>query len=118
MNSDDKYESTLAKQLAMNERTWVALQNHGITQTTLLRLDFLYYCPSESSAQQLAAFLEDETDYEVEMRADRDTKGKWVVEGQTQETSVSREILDQWVEWMVAAGFDHECVFDGWGASV
>ena len=44
--------------------------------------------------------------------------GLWVVSGRTQKTAVSKEILDQWVEWMVAAGFDHQCEFDGWGTSV
>jgi hypothetical protein len=32
--------------------------------------------------------------------------------------AVSLEILDQWVTWMVTAGKEHDCDFDGWGALV
>ena len=40
----------------------------------------------------------------------------WEVTGTTQPTKVSLEILDEWVAWMVAAGFEHGgCRFDGWG---
>jgi hypothetical protein len=40
----------------------------------------------------------------------------WTVTGSTRETKVSHDILDQWVTWMVAAGFETGCEFDGWGA--
>ena len=38
--------------------------------------------------------------------------------GTTQKTKITLEILNQWVTWMVAAGVDHGCLFDGWGTSV
>jgi hypothetical protein len=39
------------------------------------------------------------------------------VNGTTRNTQVSLAILDQWVEWMVAAGEQIAgCEFDGWGA--
>ena len=31
---------------------------------------------------------------------------------------ISPEILDQWVDWMVAAGLERDCEFDGWGTQV
>jgi hypothetical protein len=43
-------------------------------------------------------------------------KKRWVVTGTTQPTKVSLDILNDWVESMVAAGFDRDCAFDGWGA--
>lgn len=105
-------EDVVARQIAMNGQTWEALQSHGVTEETEVRLDFFYRAPDKSSADDLAAFLKAETDYEVAGEPS-------AVIGSTQPTTVSREILDQWVEWMVLAGHEHgRCEFDGWGAAV
>jgi hypothetical protein len=96
----------------MNPETWGALREHGVTEQTELRLDFFYMAPDRESAETLARFLRDETDYEVEANAEG-------VAGSTQTTTVSAEVLDDWVTWMVLAGHEHgRCEFDGWGAEV
>ncbi len=111
----------LSRQLAMNVETWAALQRHGVTERTQLRLDFSYDAPSRAAADKLIAILRAETDYDV---GEPQSSGsffsrKFVVSGTTQETSVSLDILNQWVDWMVAASLQSEgCVFDGWGAQV
>jgi len=102
----------LAKQLAMNEQTWAALQTHGVTPESELRLDFFYGAPSREAADELAAFLREQTDYEVSAADD-------AVAGHTQPTTLDLAKLNQWVEWMVAAGAAKgRCEFDGWGAQV
>jgi Regulator of ribonuclease activity B len=111
-NRDWPPEGVLAKQLAMNEQTWTALQEHGVTTETELRLDFFYVAPSRKSAERLAGFLRTETDYDVRSRHDS-------VTGTTQPRTVDLDVLNQWVEWMVGAGAEHgRCEFDGWGAEV
>jgi hypothetical protein len=45
-------------------------------------------------------------------------KREWTVAGSTQLTRISPEILDQWVDWMVAAGLERNCEFDGWGTEI
>ena len=108
-------EATLRQQLAMNRETWKKLQEHGVDETTELRLDFFYDGPGEAEANELAAFLRAETDYEVAV----DPEEGWAVNGTTRATTISLEILDDWVRWMVAAGAEHGgCEFDGWGAQV
>ena len=105
-------QNVLARQLAMNRQTWATLQAHGVTEETELHLDFTYKATDRDKADELAGFLRAETDYNV---AADDTS----VSGSTQATSVSPEILDQWVTWMVAAGYEHgRCEFDGWGTAV
>jgi hypothetical protein len=105
-------EDVLARQLAMNQQTWTALQAHGVTEETELRLDFTYKATGLDKADELGGFLRVETDYEV--RTD-DTS----VSGTTQATAVSPGVLDQWVTWMVLAGHEHgRCEFDGWGTAV
>jgi hypothetical protein len=105
-------EDVVARQLAMNPKTWAAVQDHGLTEETEIRLDFAYDAPDADAAEQLAAFLRDETDCDV--RAD-----VRAVTGSTQSTTVSASILDEWVRWMVLAGYENgRCRFDGWGAAV
>ena len=103
----------------MNERSWQALQEHGVTEASALRLDFFYVALNEGAAEQLRAFLQDETDYAVQVNSSSGVllrKKNWTVTGQTQPTGVSLDILNDWVGWMVAAGFERDCEFDGWGA--
>ena len=102
----------VAQQQAMNAETWAALQEHGVTEATELRLDFAYDAPNTASGEQLAAFLREQTDYDVS--ADDGS-----VTGSTQLTTLSPTILDEWVEWMVLTGYENgRCRFDGWGAAV
>jgi regulator of RNase E activity RraB len=117
MLTEESYRLNLARQLAMNEKTWARLLELGITGETEVQLDFLYYASNEAAAA-LQAFLKDETDYEVDVHPETGSSGQWIISGRTQKTTISKEILDQWVEWMVAAGFEHQCEFDGWGTSV
>jgi hypothetical protein len=75
-----------------------------------------------AEADQLVAFLHEETDYEVracERPGDVDAEPDWVVIGTTQPTPVSLELLDDWCEWMIAAGAaEGPCAFDGWAAQL
>lgn len=113
------YEDLLSRQLAMNRQTWATLQGHGVDEKTELRLEFSYRAPSRESADHLRLFLEDETDYDVRVESDGLWRKKWRVEGSTQDTTVSQQILDEWVTWMVIAGKEKGgCEFDGWGTSV
>ena len=117
--TEANYEDILAKQLAMNHQTWSALQKHGVTDKSKLRLDFVYNSPNRQAADELCALLREQTDYEVQVESVGSfLRRKWRVEGRTQETAVSPAILDQWVTWMVAAGKERSCAFDGWGTSV
>ena len=113
------YEQILDLQLRENAGTWARLQEHGLDAIEL-RLGFIYMAPGEDEAQQLAGFLREETDYEVEVRSQRErklAKPEWFVVGATQPTPVSLDLLNEWVEWMVAAGAaEGPCAFDGWAA--
>ena len=119
MPEADHYDNILAHQLAMNRETWAALQAHGITEESPVCLDFTYRAPSRQAAQALEALLRKETDYTAAVESDGSLFRKtWTVVGSTQQTTISPEILDQWVLWMVTAGKEAGCDFDGWGTSV
>lgn len=119
MKNEEAARQALAQQLAMNQRSWQALQEHGVTEDSELRLDFFYVAPGEREAEELREFLQRETDYDVRVDSSGGgftRKKSWTVSGTTQPAQVSLDILDQWVGWMVAAGFERDCEFDGWGA--
>ena len=103
----------------MNRETWRALQSRGLTEGAKVRLDFAYNAPDENSAEALKALLQEQTDYEVTVESEGSASSeKWSVLGATNETTISPEILDQWVRWMVTAGKEKGCDFDGWGTEV
>jgi hypothetical protein len=111
---DWKPAELVAAMVGRNAQLWVALTQAGVTEAMELRLDFFYDSAGEASDSELAAFLESETDYEV-LR----TSKQYGVTGSTQPTTVTRQKLDEWVEWMVLAGYEHgHCKFDGWGAPI
>lgn len=117
------YEQLLELQLRRNRDIWAGLQERGVAEDTDLRLGFIYVAPGEPEAQALVDFLHEETDYDVEARARRDDgpvdEDAWFVIGTTQPTPVTLELLDDWVEWMIAAGaVEGPCAFDGWAAQL
>lgn len=119
MKNEQQARRVLAQQLAMNERSWQALQEHGVTEESELRLEFFYVSPGEGEAENLRAFIQEQTDYDVRVRSSGGgfmRKRSWTVTGTTQPTKVSLDILNEWVGWMVATGFESDCEFDGWGA--
>lgn len=117
------YEQLLELQLRTNLDIWAGLREHGVDEETVLRLGFSYVAPDEPEARSLVAFLREETDYDVDVRSrpddDADGGQAWIVLGTTQPTAVTRELLDDWAEWMIAAGAaDGPCAFDGWAAQL
>jgi hypothetical protein len=115
----DWVDKVLARQLAMNAQTWRALQEHGVNETSMINLDFFYTPSGQTEAEQLASFLREDTDYDVEVVSQkRGLFGNgFSVIGKTKPTGVSLEILNDWVRWMVIAGAENgPCEFDGWGA--
>lgn len=117
--ADARFEQKLTTQLTMNRQTWAVLQQHGVTEQSQLRLDFTYNALSKDAAESLVALIQDQTDYKVRVESSGSfLRRKWRVEGTTQPTAISPEILDQWVTWMVMAGKERVCDFDGFGTPV
>jgi hypothetical protein len=72
--------------------------------------------PNREAADRLCTFLQEQTDYNVKVESDGSfLRRRCRVEGSTQNTAVSPAILNQWVTWMVSAGKERACDFNGWG---
>ncbi len=92
-----------------------AFADAGVTEETQLELDFFYMSRGSDADEELADYLTGQTDYDVQACASR----QYGVTGSTEPTKVSVQVLDEWVAWMVRAGYEHgRCKFDGWGAAV
>jgi len=115
MSGDEYEEDLLARQLTMTRAMWNSLVAHGVTESTQISLDFSYRASSYDRANDLQRFLVEEADYKVRVVA---VQERWRVSGTTQPTSVTLPMLEQWVDWMVAAGRQFDCCFDGWGTEV
>lgn len=113
MTDDFSAAEFLKGQLALTRATWARLQEHGVTDGSELQLDFFYAAPTNAKARELKRFLEEKTDYDIRVTADRD---QWILRGHTQRAPLSLAMIEQWAEWMVTAGLNFECAFDGWGA--
>lgn len=115
-------DAVLRKQLTMNPATWQAMTDRGVTEETSLRLDFAYAAPGQDAADRLTAFLQGETDYTVQASSEKKgalSRRVWFVVGTTSATTLSLDVLNQWVKWMVLAGHENgQCEFDGWGAQL
>jgi hypothetical protein len=114
------FEQLLDLQLEQNASALDKLREEGLAEDAPVRLEFFYAAPGEPEARSLVAFLRTETDYTVdafERREGMDANTPWLVVGMTQPTPVSLELLNDWTEWMIAAGAEKgPCAFDGWDA--
>ena len=109
------YEDNFEHQLRMLDVTWDAFKEHGVSEETELVLEFVYLAPNKESANSLNEALEN---YDSSMRSEGLLKKKWFVDGNSHPTTVSKDTLVQWLDFMVALGWEHGCEFDGFGASM
>jgi len=114
------FQALLDNQLEMNPQTWAALQGRGVDENTLLIIDFAFTAKGKAEAEALVSFLREKTTFSAIARAERGTslRKRWIVRGRTQPSTSSLEMLNDWVTFMVKAGYTHACRFDGWGVEV
>ena len=103
----------------MNEATLDRLREVGLRDDSVVQLDFFFFAPDVKSARSLKAHLERNECLDVEV-----IKQGWflwrsfAVEGKSHPTTLSIELLSEWVTWMTVQGVVHNCEFDGWGTEV
>src|SRR3954453_10509253 len=104
-------EDLIATERAINRGRLDLLRMRGIETDAEGTLGFVYMAEQPSDAQRLAQFLRAETDYDVETTDDG-------VTGSTKPMPVTPEALDEWLAWMIQAGYDYgRCRFQGWSTS-
>ena len=109
------YEHNFKHQLEVLDVTWEQFVANGVNDDSELILDIMYLAPNKEAATSLSNALED---YQTETKSEGLFKKKWFVEGATHPTSISKEILVQWLGFMISKGWEYDCEFDGFGASM
>lgn len=115
MKLRNKFEDNLDKQLEMNKITYSRLMDFGLKNNSDVELDFCFLAPNEAQGILLADSLKRNSKYNVETGY---SDASFIIQGKTDEIPISLEVINSWVVDMCARGQEHDCLFDGWGASV
>lgn len=114
----DKYAESRRRQLQMNRQTWGRLTELGVTEETELCLEFVFRCPDQATAEEVAAELGDEGCTTTVARGGSLLRRVWSVSARTRPATWSLAKLDDWVNAMVDCACAYGSDFDGWGTEV
>ncbi len=102
----------LLDHLEGNRTIFGVLERNGWKPGMPLEIDYQYDCPTPEAAVQLVSFLAQGNPGEVWTEESR-------VYGTMPPIPITLEAADEWVVWMIMAGFEQGgCLFDGWGTKV
>lgn len=92
------------------------LQNAGVTEETVIALDFVHFSKSRENAQSLAEQLSE--NYATDVVAGEDEF--WYINGTSRPygLTLSSEQHIGWVEFMADVAQSHACVFSTWSLEV
>jgi hypothetical protein len=114
--SEAAFRQNLAKQIGMAPLTVAQLRKHGVTDLSMLKLEFFFYTNIESKAQELVASLK-QINYEVHAGPSASDRRVFLVTGWTTPMRMDEEGVTGWSKQMCLLGFRNDCEFDGWGTN-
>lgn len=114
--TEQAYKDSLAKQVSMTPQTMAQLRKHGVTEASMLRLEFFFYTDMESKAESLAAALK-AMGYQAEAGRSAGDDKLFLVNGWTIPLKMDDPSVVNWTEQMCKRGYEHDCEFDGWGTN-
>jgi hypothetical protein len=117
-DADPLCRTLLHRHLAAAMETWRLLQRNGVDEYSELTLNFFYETPEEEKALALLTHLKAETDYELDIACKGFLRKRWRVSGTTPASSLTLNLLNDWVRHMVLAGARFGCGFLGWSAGL
>jgi regulator of RNase E activity RraB len=110
--SESEFESNLEVRIKNTGEIIDALREAGVTDESLLRLEFFFYTNLESNAVELESTLKKRG-----YRLEKLIGGEIGVRGWTTPIRMDETTVVQWVEDMCRTRFAHDCEFDGWGTN-
>lgn len=110
---DDYYARISARRGAEAEELWKEMLASGVSDDTVLALDFVHFARSSDNAQALARQLAE--NYAVEV-VPAGEEGYFLIRGTTRPEGVclTKEQHAGWVEFMTEVAKSHGCVFSSW----
>lgn len=114
--SEADYSQNRAKQITMAPQTMEQLRGYGVTEESMLKLEYFFYTNAEIKAESLSKELADlgcEGGHDVSA-GDSD---QFVITGWTTPMKMSDESVVGWTSQMCDLGYKFDCEFDGWGTN-
>ena len=110
---DEYYKNKKTQRLEEALAMWQQMENAGVTEETVIAIDFVHFGNNIEDVKALAEQLSE--NYKVEVSQDKNEK-YWLVNGTTRPTGVniSKEQHLGWVEFMSDVAQSYACVFSTW----
>jgi hypothetical protein len=108
-------EKEILRQNALTEELLSLWEASGITKGAKLSLDIYFDAPTEKAARDLLNYMADKTQYKWEAHQ-YEQENAYVVQSLGNKLKVDRDYMLYLAEWMVKAGYENGCIFDGFGA--
>lgn len=109
--SEEEHKNNLRYHLRAGFLQLVELREAGLEPDASVRLDFHFESLNRGGLLHLRSFLEAETGYSFRLK---ETDGEYVLQGRTDRTLLTPDLLNTWVNWMCRAGEACDCLFAGW----
>jgi hypothetical protein len=111
----EEQEQEILRQIAITETLLSVWEEEGLTRGKKLKLDVFFSAPTEEYANNLLKYMAKMTKYNWEAYQSEGEKS-YVVQSLANELVVDRDYMLYLAEWMVKAGYENGCSFDGFGA--
>lgn len=114
--TEQSFDENLERQTAMSRQTIEQLRKYGVSDSTVLRLEFFFYTNAEEKAYALAGALK-KLNYEVKLGRSAGDSLLILITGWTVPLKMDERSVEAWTEQMARLGYKHDCEFDGWGTT-
>ena len=107
------YERINTRRTEESEVLWDEMREAGVTDDTIMALDFLHFSSTRENADSLAEQLSENYVVEVKRAPENDY---WCIQSTTRPEgiSLSKDQHSAWVEFMADVAQSHSCVFSTW----
>ena len=112
---EEEMEKEILRQIAITEALISLWEELGVTTGDKLALDIYFDAPTEESAQGLLKYMARMTQYKWEGHK-KEGVNTYVVQSIGNKINVDQDHILYLAEWMVKAGYENGCNFDGFGA--
>jgi len=110
---DEYYADIRNRRESETRELWQQIAAAGVTEDTVLAMDFLHFTSDPTNAKALAEQLRE--NYEIKI-SPSSSPNYWNIEGTTRPHGISLTMEDHagWVEFMCDVAQSHGCVFSTW----
>ncbi len=114
--SVEQQTANRTKQLEMTPQTLDILRQHGVTDNSLLLLEFFFYTNTREKASKLSDSLTS-LGYSSGFATSASNTKEFLVNGWSTPIRMDERSALDWTALMCDQAANHDCEFDGWGTN-